>query len=147
METGSGPPTPEQARALLARLAEDESAVRYPPLPRWFFLAMSAIVAALCLVRLLPSEAAAAVLSVALSAVAGLIASRYWLRRDGVCWASMRWRDMAGFLVAVVGTFAVCALVAGTTGAEWVWALGAAVAAAVVLGTGRSYRKEYGDAR
>lgn len=146
METGPASPTPDEARELLAQLAGDESAVRYPPLPRWFYPVMAALVAGLHLVRMLPSEGAAAA-TLGLGAVAVVLGSRHWLYRDGVTGVTPSLRDMLPFLVAMVASFAGCALLADATGATWVWVIGAAFAAAVVLLTGRAYRREYGDAR
>jgi hypothetical protein len=147
METGSqGAPTPEDARRTLRQLAEDETAVRYPPIPRWFFLAMAAAVAALYLVQLLPpSDTSKATFAIAV--VTTVLGSRYWLNRDGVAWVSPKLRDMVPFLTAVLGAFAVCWVVEATTGAWWVWIAGAVVAAGVVLRTGHQYVQEFGDGR
>jgi hypothetical protein len=144
METGStGAPSPHEARQTLQQLAADESAVRYPPLPRWFFAAMAAVVAALYLARLLPpSDADQATFAVAVVAV--VLGARYWLYRDGVSWVSVRPSDMVPFLAAVCGTYGMCWVVSAATGAWWCWIPGAVLAAAVVLRTGQAYRREFG---
>jgi hypothetical protein len=146
METGSDRvPTPDEARATLRQLMEDESAVRYPPLPRWFFVAQAALVAGICLAQLLPpSDARNAAFAVAV--VAMVLGGRYWLYRDQVAWVSPSFRDMAPFLAAVLGTVLACLVVAGTTDAWWIWIVGAVVVAGIVLRTGHTYRKAYGDA-
>jgi hypothetical protein len=145
METTSGkPPSRREARETLRQLAEDESAVRYPPIPRWFFVAMAALVAGLHLARLLPpSDAGKATFAVAVAAV--VLGSRYWINRDGVAWVSVKFTDMAPFLAAVYGTFGLCWVVAATTGAWWAWIVGAVVAGGIVLRTGAAYRQEFGD--
>ena len=146
METvPGGSPSPEEARETLRQLAADESAVRYPPLPRWFFVAMAALVAGVHLAQLLPpSDARHATSAVAVAAA--VLGARYWLYRDGVSWVSPRFADMVPFLAAVLGTSVLCWLISAATGAEWVWGIGAAVAAGIVLRTGHRYRQEFGDA-
>lgn len=145
METGSGQPPPDdEIKATLRQLGQDESAVRYPPLPRWFFLVMAALVAGLALARLLePPETTRATL--ALGVVALVLGSRYWLHRDGVSWASASFTDMVPFLLGILGTFCVSAVIAATTGAWWIWIVGAVVAGGIVLRTGHAYRKEFGE--
>jgi hypothetical protein len=146
METGSGP-TPsraEAAREALSQLGQDEDAVRYPPLPRWFFRAMAAIVAGLALARLLPPPQAH-LATIGLCVVSLVLASRYWLNRDGVSWASARFSDMAPFLAGFLGTFVLCWVISATTAAWWIWAVGAVVLAGMVLRTGRTYRREFGE--
>lgn len=145
METESyRSPSPRQARETLRQLAEDESAVRYPPIPRWFFVAMAAAVAGLHLVRLLPpSDASKA--SFALSIVAIVLGSRYWLNRDGVSWAAVKFADLAPFMAVILGTFGLCWVVSALTGAGWIWIVGAVGAAGIVLRTGHVYRQAYGD--
>jgi hypothetical protein len=146
METGPGRrPTPREARETLQQLSADTAAVRYPPLPRWFFAAQAALVAGICLAQLLPASDARKVMYAA--AVAAIVlGGRYWLYRDGVSGVSPSLRDMGVFLVGVLGTVLACLVVAETTGAWWVWIVGAAVVAGIVLRTGHTYRKTYGDA-
>lgn len=145
METESGKqPSRDEAEQTLHQLGQDESAVRYPPLPRWFFLVMAALVAGLALAQLMePSDAHQATL--ALSVVALLLGSRYWMNRDGVSWASARFADAARFLLGILGTFALSWLISATTGAWWIWIVAAAVAGAIVIRTGRSYQREFGE--
>ena len=145
METGSGrQPSRDQAEQTLHQLGQDESAVRYPPLPRWFFPTMAAIVAGLALAQLMkPSESHQATL--ALGVVVLVLASRYWLNRDGISWTSARFTDTVPFLLGILGTFALSWVISTTTGAGWIWAVGAVVAAGIVLRTGRSYRREFGE--
>ncbi|WP_199580182.1 hypothetical protein [Blastococcus sp. TBT05-19] len=149
METPAGhSPTPDEAREALRQLAADEDAVRYPPIPAWFFLVQAAAVAGLFLVRLLPESGAGratqlvAILAIALAT--GGLGRKYWFDRDGVSWATARPRDLLPFLAVLCGSYALCWVLAETTGATWVWIAGAVVAAAVVLVTGRSYRREFG---
>lgn len=145
METGSAP-SPREARDSLRQLGEDESAVRYPPLPRWFFVAMAAAMAGMHLAQLLsPSDASKA--TFALGIVTAVLGGRYWMFRDGVAWVSPKLSDMGLFLVAVLGVFGVCWIVAATTGAWWIWIVGAVAAGAVVLRTGHAYRQAFGDGR
>lgn len=139
-----GSPTPQQAQQALQQLASDQDAVRYPPLPRWFFAVMAGLVALLHLAQLLaPSDASS--VRFALAVVAIVVGGRYWLHRDGVAWVKVRLSDMAPFLAAVLGTYAVCWMVSATSGAGWVWIVGAAIAGGVVMATGRRYRQEFGD--
>jgi hypothetical protein len=145
METGSDhSPSGDAAEETLRQLERDEDVVRYPPLPRWFFSVMAAIVAGLALARLLPTPQAHLATS-GLGAVSLVLASRHWLNRDGVSWASARFSDMAPFLGGVLGTFVLCWVVAETTTARWVWAGGAVVLAGLVLRTGHTYRREHGE--
>jgi hypothetical protein len=145
METGPvESPSPQEARAALHQIAADESAVRYPPIPRWFFVVMAAVVAALYLAQLLPPDDTSKA-TFALAVVAVVLGSRYWLNRDGVSWVSPRLADMVPFLTAVYGTFALCWAVDATTGAWWCWIAGAVVASVVVLVTGLRYVREFGD--
>jgi hypothetical protein len=138
-------PSPEDARRTLEQLTGDQTAVRYPPLPRWFFPVQAALVAGISLAQLLPSAARSAVMvGCALGAV--LLGARYWLNREGVSWVSLSVRDMAPFLLGVYGTLGACWVLAATTGARWTWVLGAVVTAAIVLRTGQTYRKAFGDA-
>jgi quinol-cytochrome oxidoreductase complex cytochrome b subunit len=145
METESSqPPSRDEAQQTLHQLDQDESAVRYPPLPQWFFLAMAALVAGLALAQLLePSDSRWATL--ALGVVAVVLASRYWLNRDGVSWASARFVDMVPFLLGILGTFALSWLISETTGAWWIWIVGAVLAGGIVIRTGRTYRREFGQ--
>jgi hypothetical protein len=146
METGSGhSPTPREAAETLRQLDHDARAVRYPPIPLWFFVVMAGLVGGLFLARLLPaSDAHRATL--ALGVVALVLGSRYWLNRPGVSWTSLKLTDMVPFLLAIYGTFALCWIVATATGAVAVWVAGALVGGGVVLHTGLRYRREYGDA-
>lgn len=145
MTTGPDPSLPRtQAKELIEQLQRDEHAIRYPPLPLWFFITMASVVAGVHLAQLLPASDASKV-SMALAIVGVIPAFRYWLCRDGVSWVSPRLADMAPFVGAIVGTYASCGIVSASTGADWVWALGAAVAGAVVLATGGRYRQAFGD--
>jgi hypothetical protein len=138
-------PTPEDARRTLEQLAEDAAAVRYPPLPRWFFPVQALLVAALFLAQLLPPDAAPEV-TLAAAACAFVLGLRYWLYRDGVAGVTPDVGDMGWYLAGILGTTVTCFVVAGTTEAWWVWIFGAAVAAGIVLWTGRSYARTYGHA-
>jgi hypothetical protein len=138
-------PSPEHARATLDQLSADADAVRYPPLPRWFFAAQAALVAGIFLAQLLPpSDARNATFAGAVCAI--VLGGRYWLFRDQVAWVSPSIRDMLPYLVGVLGTVLACVVVAETTGVWWCWMVGAVLAAGIVLRTGHSYRKTYGDA-
>jgi hypothetical protein len=138
------PEMPWRAEEALRQIAEDESAVRYPPLPRWFFPVMAALVAALCLAQMLaPSDARN--VTFALAVVAIVLASRYWLRRPGVSWPSVPPSDIGPFLAAILGAAAVCVVVSAFTAWWWIWIAGAVVAGGVVLRTGRLYRRAFGD--
>lgn len=145
METGSSKqPSRHEAEQTLRQLGQDESDVRYPPLPRWFFPTMAALVAGLALAQLMePSESHQVALP--LGVVTLVIASRYWMNREGVSWASARFTDSAPFLLGILGTFALSWVVSATTGAWWIWIVGAVVAGGIVLRTGRAYRREHGE--
>lgn len=138
-------PSSQEARRALEQLAQDENAVRYPPLPRWFFLAQAALVAGICLARLLPpSDARHATFAVAVAAT--VLGGRYWIFRDHVLGVSPSFGDMLPFLAGLLGTVLACFVVTETTDAWWVWIIGAVVAAGIVLRTGNTYRRTYGDA-
>jgi hypothetical protein len=152
MATSSGGrPTPDEARETLRQLHQDAEAVRYPPIPAWFFAVQAAAIAGLHLVRLLPDTDSGryaqliGILAIALAA--GGLGQKYWLNRDGVSWATARLRDMLPFLALVLGSFAACWAIAEVAAAPWVWILGAVFSGAVVLVTGARYRKQYGDGR
>jgi hypothetical protein len=136
-------PTAREAREVLQQLGEDEDAVRYPPIPMWFFVVQAGAVAGILLAQLLgPSDAHQATVGVAVASI--VLGSRYWLNRDGVSWVSVKLTDMAPFLAAVLGICAACWTFAATTGSRWVWIVGAIAAGAVVLHTGHRYRREFG---
>ena len=146
METGpDSAPTPDEARQTLAQLSDDESAVRYPPLPRWFFPAQALLVTALFLTQLLPpDDAPKALFAVVVCAV--VLGGRYWLFRDRVRGVTPDLQDMRWYLAGVLGTTVTCFVVGETTDAWWIWIAGAVVAAAIVLRTGSTYAKTYGHA-
>ena len=145
METGPGrQPSRDQAEQTLHQLGQDESVVRYPPLPRWFFPTMAALVAGLALARLMePAESHQATL--ALGVITLVLGSRYWMNREGVSWASARFTDSVPFLLGILGTFALSWVVAATTGAWWIWIVTAVVAGGIVLRAGHNYRREHAE--
>jgi hypothetical protein len=145
METGCGKqPSRDQGEQTLHQLGLDESAVRYPPLPQWFFPTMAALVAGLALAQLMePAKSHRATL--ALGVVALVLGSRYWMNRDGVSWASSRFTDSVPFLLGILGTFVLSWVVPTTTGAWWVWMVAAVVAGGIVLRTGHNYRREHAE--
>jgi len=129
---------------VLQQLGADESAVRYPPLPRWFFALQAAAVAGVFLAQLLaPSDALNATLATALAST--VLGVRYWLNRDGISWVTVKLADMVPFLTALLTLGLLCVAVSATTGAQWIWVVGAFAASAVVLRTGRRYQREFGD--
>ena len=135
-------PSAQEARETLQQLTEDETAVRYPPLPRWFFIGQAALMASLYLAQLLPpSDAPKATFAVAVTAFT--MGVTLWLNRDGVSWVSVRFSDMVPFMSAVVGTLIACLAVAETTGAWWIWIVGAVVGAGIVLRHGPVYRQAF----
>jgi len=145
METESHrQPSHDEARQTLHQLSRDESAVRYPPLPRWFFPAMAAVVAGLALAQIMESpESHTATLG--LGVIALVLASRYWWNRDGVSWASARFADTVPFLLGVLGVFALSWVVAAATDAWWIWIIAAGVAGGIVIRTGHSHRRRAGE--
>ncbi|MDO9380595.1 MAG: hypothetical protein Q7T56_17255 [Nocardioidaceae bacterium] len=144
METDGGRPSRAEAQAALdsARAAED--AVRYPPLSTWFFVVMAAVLAAMSLAQLLDEPR---LVMVPCLVVALVVGSRFWFHRDGVAWVSVSGSDMWPFLAVVLGTAVACVVLAELTGQAWVWVVGAAVQAAIVLRTGHRYRREHAGAR
>ncbi|SEL69292.1 hypothetical protein SAMN04515665_11737 [Blastococcus sp. DSM 46786] len=147
METSSDrTPSPQEARDALAQLARDEDAVRYPPIPRWFFLVGAAVVAGVTLAQLLPPRTAGIVV-LPLVVLMALLAHRYWFNTDGVSGASVKVGDMAAYLTVFLGTFGIGWLVEATTDAWWIWFPCAAVTATTVLVTGERYVREFGHAR
>lgn len=129
----------------MAQLAADKSAVRYPPLPRWFFVVQASLLAGLFLAQLLAGSDARNA-SFAVVVASAVLGGRYWFRRPGVAWVSASSADMGPFVLAVLGVAVVIGVVAAAAGTPWVWVVGAVVAAALVLLVGREYRKSYGDA-
>ena len=145
METsGTGPLSPGEVRELLDQLGRDEAAVRYPPLPRWFFPAQAAAVAGLHLAQLLrPGDAPKAVFAVAVASV--VMGLKHWLNRDGVAWVTVDPRDVAPFVLAILATSVAGWVIAETTGFRWLWIVTAVIAGGIVLRTGRAYRRVHGD--
>lgn len=143
METGSDKqPSRDEVVQTLHQLGQDESAVRYPPLPRWFFPAMAAMVAGLALAQLMePAESHKVTL--ALGVITLVLASRYWMNREGVSWASARFTESVPFLLSILGTFALSWVVSATTDAWWIWIVAAVVAGGLVLRTGHTYQREH----
>lgn len=146
METGPDlTPTPDEARRALAQLSDAEDAVRYPPLPRWFFPAQALLVAGIFLTQLLPpDDAPKALFTVAVCGI--VLGVRYWIYRDGVSGVTPDLRDMRWYLAGILGTTVTCFVVGETTDAWWIWIAGALVAAGIVLRTGSTYVKTYGHA-
>jgi hypothetical protein len=139
-------PTPEEAGETLRQLTADENSVRYPPLPRWFFAAMAALVGGLHLAHLLPpSDTRHATFAIVVASV--VLGGRYWLFRPGVAGVNPDLPDMLPFMAALLSLFAVGWAGTAATGAEGIWVATAVGAAAVVLVTGRRYRREFGDGR
>lgn len=129
---------------MLQQLGEDENAVRYPPIPAWFFVLQAGAVAGILLAQLMaPSDAHKATVGIGVGSI--VLGSRYWLNRDGVSRVSVKLADMVPFLATILGTCVLCWVVSAATGAQWIWILGAVVAGAVVLRTGQRYRREFGD--
>ena len=146
METGSEPPSAREAREAreaLVLASDGEDAVRYPPLPRWFFTTQAALMAALFLAQLLPSPDSSSQASFALAVAAVVLAATQWLNRPGVSWVQVRVRDLVPFTVALLGIFLGCLVVIETTSAWWVWIIGAVASATVVLRTGRAYGQAF----
>ncbi|WP_456570313.1 hypothetical protein [Blastococcus sp. SYSU DS0539] len=107
---------------------------------------MAAVVGGVTLAQLLPPKTAGIVV-LPLVVISGLLASRYWFNPEGVTGASVKLTDMGPYLAVVLGTFAVCWLVDGTTDAWWIWFPGAAVTGGAVLVTGFRYVREHGHGR
>jgi len=147
METGPDPaPSVDEARRTLQQLSADEDAVRYPPLPWWFFTGQALLLACLCLAQLLPpSDAPKATFAVAVAAM--VLGATQWMNRDGVSWVSVRPGDMVPFMAALGAVVVGCLVVAETTGAWWVWTIGAAACAGIVLRHGHVYRRVHGGRR
>jgi hypothetical protein len=105
---------------------------------------MAAVVAGLALAQIMePPESHTATLG--LGVIALVLASRYWFNRDGVSWASARFTDMVPFLLGVLGTFTLSWVISATTDTRWIWTVAAVVAGGIVLRTGHSYRREFGE--
>ncbi|TKJ34587.1 hypothetical protein [Blastococcus sp. CCUG 61487] len=138
-------PSPAEARETLAQLSADAGAVRYPPLPRWFFAVQSLLVAGFFLAQLLPPDDAPKA-SIALALCAVVLGARYWIYRDDVSGVTPSLRDMRWYLAGILGVTLACVVVDATTDARWVWAVGAVVVATIVLWTGRTYVATYGRA-
>lgn len=138
--TAGATPTPEEARRALTQLAGDESAVRYPPLPWWFFVVQTCLLAGLFLAQILGGSDARNA-SFAVVVASAVLGGRYWFYRPGVAWVSAANADVGPFVLVVLGVIVVAGVAADTTGTPWAWVVGAVVAAALVLLVGRAYRK------
>lgn len=142
MET-EGTPTPDDARRLLHEAAAAEDSVRYPPLPLWFFISMSVAIAAIFVAQLLPTpHSLYASFAVAVAAV--VMGLRFWINGRGVAWVSVKASHIAPFVGGILAIAVVCIAVAELSGAEWIWIVGAVIAASIVMLTGRAYRRMVG---
>jgi hypothetical protein len=143
METNGSPSSPEHARRTLQQLSDDENAVRYPPLPAWFFGLQACAVAGLFLAQMLePSDGLKATFAVAVASL--VLGARYWLNRDGVAWVSPKLTDMLPFVGTLLVIFGACLLVDARAAVPWIWIAGALAAGAVVLVVGHRYRRDTG---
>jgi hypothetical protein len=84
---------------------------------------------------LLPEDAPKAIFAVAVCAV--VLGGRYRLFRDRVAGVTADLEDLTWCLAGVLGVTVTCFVVSETTDAWWVWIAGA-VAATIVLCTGRA---------
>lgn len=128
--------TPEES---LIQARQAEAVTRHPRLPSWYFAAMAAVVAVLMLCQMLPTgKRTLALFAVLLSAMA---LNNRAQSLAGISWAGQPIRGQLPFLIVMLMVIAATAVAAGVTGQAWVWAVGAAPAAVVVLVTGTIYRR------
>jgi hypothetical protein len=141
METGDGMrPDRDEARRLLDAAEEAEERTRNPPLPRAFFIAQAALLAAICCAQMLPVGPSRVVTIVGLIAVVGL-GMRWVFTRPGY---GAVWPDGRGafpYMVAMLVLVGVPAVLAVGLAASWLWLVAGALAAATTLEMGRRYRR------
>lgn len=133
-------PGAREAREALEQTARDEDAVRYPPLPAWFFPVMASLAAALNVVQL---SSRSSLLMLCITAVAIAVGSQSWFNAAGRAWISPSLRDMLPFLAGILSAVVAAALLDEAAGLRWAWIGSAIVCASIVLVTGRRYQRQY----
>lgn len=136
---GNPDPTQREAREALGLADKADSAVRNPVLPAWFFAAMAVLVAAVLLAQMLDTTQRSTVMFGAVAIA--LLLNMTVQNKRGVSFAAFRFRDLAPFLVTVLVVIGGTAVAYAVTEEDWVWAVGAGLAAIVVLVTGAAYRR------
>lgn len=139
METNAAHPGQDDARDALEAAARSEAVARHPSLPGWYFPLMALVVAAVVAAQMLPSSQRVALLGLAVAVI--LMVNRHVQTSTGIVWDSTRLRGQVPFLAAVLGVILAAAITVAITENQWVWAVGAAVAAGVVVVTGVIYAR------
>ena len=139
METGNRR-DPDEARNALDLTGEADAAVRKVPLPGWFFAAGAALVALLLLAQMMDPEKRRTTMFGVL--VVALLLNMRMQQRHGVLLPRHRGRELTIFLVVILTVIAGTTVAAYATGSDWIWIVGAGLAAAVVLVTGFFYSRD-----
>lgn len=139
METGESPDR-DEARNALDLTGEADAAVRKVPLPGWFFAAGAALVALLLLAQMMDPEKRRTTMFGVL--VVALLLNMRMQQRHGVVLPRHRGRELTIFLVVILTVIAGTTVAAYATGSDWIWIIGAGLAAAVVLVTGFFYSRD-----
>jgi tellurite resistance protein TehA-like permease len=143
METNASYSSQDDARSArdaLEAAARSEAVARHPRLPGWYFPVMALVVAAVMAAQMLPSSRRVALLGAAIVVI--LMVNRYVQTSAGLVWDSTRLRGQVPFLVAVLGVVVATAVTVTISEDDRVWAVGAAVTAAVVLVAGAIYARQ-----
>lgn len=139
METGARP-DPDEARNALDLTGEADAAMRKVPLPSWFFAAGAALVALLLLAQMMDPEKRRTTMFGVL--VVALLLNMRMQQRHGVLRPRHRSRELTIFLAVILTVFAGTTVAAYATDSDWIWIVGACLAAAVVLVTGFFYSRD-----
>jgi len=140
METNSPRPGQDAARDALEAANRSEDVVRHPRVPRWYFPVMAVVVAAVIAAQMLPSGQRVALLGVAVVVI--LMVNRHVQTSTGIVWDARRLRGQLPFVAVLLGVVIATAITVAITEIEWVWAVGAGVAAVVVLVAGVLYARQ-----
>lgn len=111
----------------------------HPRLPGWYFPLMAAVLAVVLAAQMASSASRIVLLGAAVVVI--LMTNSHVQRTTGVIWDSTRLRGQVPFLVVILAVIAATAIAVAMTEATWIWAVGAGVAALVVLITGVVYRR------
>ncbi|MFT4008867.1 MAG: hypothetical protein QM655_02375 [Nocardioidaceae bacterium] len=139
METNAPRPGHDAARDALEAASRSEAVARHPKVPAWYFPLMALVVAVVVAAQMLPSNQRIVVLGAAVVVI--LMVNRHVQSSTGIVWDVGRLRGQIPFLAALLVVILATATTVAVTGHEWVWAVGAGVAAVVVVVSGVLYSR------